>query len=243
MCEYCHPPPWSRAQAAAEAADFGICSTAPCVARARMLTNLSSCPALPSHCTLPCYSKAIRLQEGGRYRAAGHNEARILYHPRIFDVGDVVMDVGAFEGHDLNRMMKLRPPRIAVHAYEPVPAIREKLMANVASLDQVIVHPYGIDAVNRTSCFVGMGQDAHEQTNRPCRQPSLLVDIAWALSSFSRVKLLHINCEGCELQLLRRLIGLDALTKVSIIELQVHHKKFYSNGLNDVEVRLPACRS
>ena len=176
---------------------------------------------LPAHCSLPCYSKPFRLKEGGGYRRAGHNEARVLYHPEVFSAGDVVVDVGAFEGNDLARVLRKRMPPIAVHAYEPVAAIRERLARNVAPFRQVTVHPFGIGSANRTSCFIGVGQDAHERGAHACRQPSEVVDVAWAISPFERIKLLHINCEGCELQVMRRILASGVLSKISLIEMQV----------------------
>ena len=190
----------------------------------------------PLGCTLPCYNRSQRHVAGAHYRRAGHNDARLLYHPQLFSSGDVVLDVGSWEGNDIVRFLQKRPPDVHIHAYEPIPSIRQRLTRRMASFPSVTVHPYGlVGGRNRTSCFVGTGQDAHEVGPGACRDRSELVDVRHAIESHDRVALLHVNCEGCELGLIARLAELPALDRVRAIEMQAHHRVIYKNGLGDDE--------
>lgn len=203
----------------------------------------------PTGCTLPCHNRSVRQAEGGRFRLAGHNSAKLLYSPGFFRAGgegrQVVLDVGSWEGHDLLSALAvpgMPKDQLRIHAFEPVPAIRTKLTAHMADMPQVFIHPHGIGSSNRTACFaLDSGVRARElrptatALQRPCASPASILDVAAAVEPHERVALLHMNCEGCEREVISRLLTLPAsyLARIGAIELQSHHRLHYANGLSD----------
>ena len=151
----------------------------------------------PTGCTLPCHNRSVRQAEGGRFRLAGHNSAKLLYSPGFFRAGgegrQVVLDVGSWEGHDLLSALAvpgMPKDQLRIHAFEPVPAIRTKLTAHMADMPQVFIHPHGIGSSNRTACFaLDSGVRARElrptatALQRPCASPASILDVAAAVVS------------------------------------------------------------
>ena len=206
----------------------------------------------PANCSLPCFTREARHVAGGQFRSAGHNDARLLYHPLLFGHGSTLLDVGSSEGVDLVNFMRKREDNarslgraapVTVHAFEPVGKARQKLANAVATWSgNIHIHDFGLGSSNRTTCFATSGITAHEVTTaQSCSSAASahvfervrIVDITAAVQPHHQIELLHVNCEGCEVELLRRLLPDPAARRVAAIELQPHHQIFYKNGMTD----------
>lgn len=183
-----------------------------------------------------------------RFREAGFNEVKRFSYPRRFDANAVVVDIGSFVGLDLVQFMQNgAPPTIQVYTYEPVPSIRAELAKNVAAYPGIKIHPYGVGYSNEKMCFIteggastGQDRDATHAvpiTDSRCTDVSEIVDIRSVIEPLSRVDLLHINCEGCELGVLKRLTEGD-MSKIKAIEVQVHGNWVKPEDYCDLEHKL-----
>ena len=178
---------------------------------------------------------------------AGGDKIRLFYNPSrwLFSQATAitVVDVGSFVGNDLISLFGRGVPKsLKIHTFEPVPKTRKVLTENLRRArhaNQVHIWPFGLSARNLTACVEGtaagqfllemQGQKTECGTPNALQAPVRLLDAAEAFASVVRrsgraIEALQINCEGCELPILERLISLDAQDSrlARAIEVQFH---------------------
>ena len=165
------------------------------------------------------------------WRAAGGDAMRRLHDPMHFRGGETVIDVGSYVGIDLVGFLRHAPSSVSVHTFEPVQRYRTKLKQRVerfvsaANASRLHIHPFGLGRANHTACFLASkgAQATHEAVSSACAAPARIVDVAAALRNFARVDLMQINCEGCEYDLLERLLeDSGSIGVVQSVEVQFH---------------------
>ena len=164
---------------------------------------------------------------------AGADRMRRLRNPLHFRGGEVIVDVGSYVGVDLVNLLRRAPPTVVVHTFEPVVSYRERLQHRLRRFvrtgrERLRIHEFGLGRFNHTACFAATKAASTDEVpanaNRlTCESPSKIVDAAVAFHSFSRIDTLQLNCEGCEYEVLERLLQAPAaLGVVREIEVQFH---------------------
>ena len=183
--------------------------------------------------SLPSRSRVLAKFFAAEHRTRPLRTTKLFAKPWVFPASATVLDVGSNVGSNLIEFMTQgAQPSVAVHTYEPVAAIRERLEVNVRRFPQIHVHPFGLASENRTACFRLGGKHNLEGTTAVSQLRSAgscargqteatLVAIGDVLDSYRRIQLLHVNCEGCEYDIIPG-IPATALNRIDAIELQAH---------------------
>ena len=87
------------------------------------------------------FNRQLRNQEAGAFKRAGHNSIRLMHRKLAFAAGDVIVDVGSYEGADLMRVAEGNPEAV-VHSFDPQPP--QRLWKNVKPYRNVHVHTMGV---------------------------------------------------------------------------------------------------
>ena len=173
------------------------------------------------------FTRQVRQNEIERFRKHGWNSVKRFSKPWMFRNGAHIVDIGSYIGSDILAFMAKKPAgtRVDVHTFEPIPSIRTRLIHNVAHFSNVHVSAVGLGSKNRTTCFATSGDATAEVpfSDPRCDAKSEIVDVSHALPQIaSRIDLLHINCEGCEAQVLQRLIKTNQMANIDAVEVQFH---------------------
>ena len=168
-----------------------------------------------------------RGHEVKKLRDAGWKSAKRFFDPAGFRRGAHIIDVGSYVGEDLVEFVQKNPKLaadITILTYEPVVSIRAKLLPNVKPYPNIQVSGDGLGDHNYTTCFATTGDATHEVSpdDGRCTENSTIVDVAAVVGAIARIDLLHINCEGCEYRILKRLIDARATDRIDAIEVQFH---------------------
>lgn len=159
-----------------------------------------------------------------------------MLNPSRLPKDATIVEVGAWEGRDIQLFMEKNPSeQVRMHVFEPLPQKQEVLRENVKSFgrNQIEVYPYGLGDSNRTSCFTVDGntkdEGTHENSSDNCDSTSIGVikDAGVILASMHQIDLLHINCEGCEYEILKRILESkladeSSANSIRVIEVQFH---------------------
>lgn len=149
-----------------------------------------------------------------------------------FAPGDVVLDVGAHVGLFAS-YVGLRYPGVTVHAFEPFPdnfgLLRENVGRNRAA--NVRLHNFGISGDGRllkmaTNPENSGGASCHSLTldDRPADMiPSATLDAVFDALGIESCKLLKIDCEGSEYEIL---LATRSLEKVEYLSGEFHSNDF-----------------
>ncbi len=146
-----------------------------------------------------------------------------------FAPGDVVLDVGAHIGL-FAAYVGLRYPDVLVHAFEPFPDNFELLRENVERnrVSNVRIYPFAISGDGRllkmaTNPENSGGATCHSLTltDRPADMiPSATLDAVFDALDIERCKLLKIDCEGSEYEIL---LATRSLKKVEYLSGEFHY--------------------
>ena len=125
-------------------------------------------------------------------------------------------------------------PSAIVHIYEPVPAFFTELQRNWAGTSATL-HNVGLGSSARDA-FINekdlQGQATFvmgaPQTGAAGSSRMRILDGATELASFlhagsPQIDILHLNCEGCEWDLLKRLASESLLHKIAVIQISFHN--------------------
>jgi len=181
-------------------------------------------------------------QEMAKFRAAGYNKIKHFSHPDRFQPNSVLLDIGSFVGVDIAKFMESGRVDITIHTFEPVRTIFEKLQKNMRPFENVHVHFYGISNEDSSTCFAGDG-DATRMVpvdSPDCSEKGELRDIATVLNEYESVDFLHMNCEGCEYPVLKRLLTMKTAA-VRSIEFQHHMEVVDAGKYCELEELLVLC--
>jgi len=166
-------------------------------------------------------------------------------------VAPVIVDCGANDGSDTADLARLLP-EATIHAFEPVPAVFEKLRRNTEFSPNVRRHRLALSDCDGTATMhlSSGGTDAassllppkeslalnpHIVFEETCEVPCLTLD-TWAVSyDCPRVDLLWLDMQGSELSMLKA--APRVLSTVSVIHMEVVQSEVYQGNplLPDVE--------
>jgi FkbM family methyltransferase len=149
-----------------------------------------------------------------------------------FRAGDLVVDVGAHVGLFAS-YVGLRFPQVLVHAFEPFPDNFELLRENLARnrVGNVRAHNLAISGDGRflemtTNPKNSGGATSYSRTQTHRRTgmiPSSTLDDAFDSLGVERCKLLKIDCEGSEYEIL---LSTGALRRVEYLSGEFHYNDF-----------------
>lgn len=153
----------------------------------------------------------------------GGNSVKYFSKPFNFRKNATIIDIGSYTGVDLISFMKSKRYDVDIFTYEPVPSIRKILKKNVEKYKNIHINNYGLSNSTFKTCFKVHGDATHTVSiNSPeCDEHSEIHDITSEVMKFERIDLLHVNCEGCEFPVLKRLLSSTSQT-VEAIEFQFH---------------------
>ena len=150
--------------------------------------------------------------------------------PFLGDVG-VILDVGANCGATTVYLAHHHPDA-AIHCFEPAPIPRARLEHNVAAMERVQVHPFGLhdhDATVDLHVGIGSGMSSVVHTDDPdARIERIEVRDAGRWSNdqgIDAIDILKVDVEGLETQVLASLAHLLPTVKVCYLEYDSRHDR------------------
>jgi FkbM family methyltransferase len=165
-----------------------------------------------------------------------------------FKAGDVILDIGAHIGLFAS-YAGLRFPEVLIHAFEPFPDNCELLRENLERnrVGNVRVHNLGISGDGR---FLEMATDPENSGGASCHAltlthrrtgmiPSTTLDGVFDSLGIDRCKLLKIDCEGSEHEIL---LSTSALPKVEYLSGEFHINDHLLSMGHTLEGLLLHCR-
>jgi FkbM family methyltransferase len=162
----------------------------------------------------------------GGQRSDGSPGLHYMLNPSKLPSHALILDVGTWHGRDISFFMKGHGSSgVQIHTYDAVDRA-EMLKGLLQKYPQVTSHPFGLGSANRTAHFTKAGGTDDEGTFEQKGSLELngtIMDVMHELTRFQHVHLLHINCEGCESEVLHRLLTDPvAHEKIDVIEVQFH---------------------
>jgi FkbM family methyltransferase len=149
--------------------------------------------------------------------AAGGDDA-FRYNTEL-KPGDVVFDLGGYEGEFTSRMMK---DGVQFHIFEINSVMIDVLNTTFKSSPMVSVHPFGLGHKNIAGSPVGSGAGAgfmsDESENILIRDFVEFVDEL----AIDRIDLLKVNIEGPEYDLIEHLDRAGILQHINELQIQAH---------------------
>lgn len=139
------------------------------------------------------------------------------------DDQSIVLDIGGYDGQwasDLFSMYKCK-----IFIFEPVNAFAEKISKRFRQNDQIEVFNFGLGGFSRPEIIhlsdSGSSIFGH---SKDCEK-IVIVDIKDWLDQkkVDKISLMKINIEGCEYELLERLIDTKLISKIENIQIQFHN--------------------
>lgn len=166
-----------------------------------------------------------------------------------FKPGDVVIDIGAHIGM-FAIYTALCFPQVVIHAFEPFPANFEMLEQNLDrnGITTVRIHHQGVTSDGRLLEMVtnpqnSGGSTCHSRTLEHGRSggiPSTTLDHIFDSLGIGKCKLLKIDCEGSEYEIL---FSTHSLSKVEYLSGEFHHNQLLQSQGYTVEGLLKHCES
>jgi len=201
--------------------------------------RMSLASIVTSECTLrPGIGKE---HEEARWIDANWGDARngkpgihYMLNPSLLPGDATIVEIGAWEGRDMQLFMEKSPSKdVQIHAYEPMQHKVGVLASNIKEFGrgQIQANPFGLGRSDRETCFLKDGGTRDEGTRElekaeTCddNMRGMIRDVRPILAPFRRIDLLHINCEGCEREILEVILqpGSAIAAKIQIIEVQFH---------------------
>lgn len=166
---------------------------------------------------------------GGVYKVVMREIINVYKWDKIdFQAGDVVVDIGAHVGV-ISLYLANKYPDIKVYAYEPIPANFERLLRNIGANKAK-----NVVAVNKAVTSDGRNIDLYGNPEVTSGGASLFGDgeikteaetvtleQLFEKHEIERCKLLKIDCEGSEYEILRN--SSEILTRVDHLRGEFHH--------------------
>ena len=176
-------------------------------------------------------------EEQHEFVNAGRNLIRKLYTPdKWLRNGAVVIEFGSFTGVDLSVFGNAAPHKdYEVHTYEPSKEAFLQLKTILKKFPNMYVHNYGVGIEDRIACHHGSGVAAkitYDMTS--CNNPVQMKALSTTLSTFSFIDVIQINCEGCEIDIIKALHASGA-NHIRWVEMQVHKPHVTAEQYCDIE--------
>jgi FkbM family methyltransferase len=159
---------------------------------------------------------------------------RFLPFPRALSSNLIIVDVGGnTKAADSVKFLQIFPDA-KLHIYEPVPAFYSELERNWAG-SSVTLHNVGLGSSTRDafidnndlqgeSTFVMSAPQSGDTGSLRIRIVDGAVELAAFISMGApQIDILHLNCEGCEWDLLKRLSSASFLQYIGVIQISFHN--------------------
>ena len=154
-----------------------------------------------------------------------------------FKPGDVVIDVGANDG---GTTALLRSKGAVVHAFEPQPVVFNQLLKKFAGDPGVICYESAawiFDGVIPLYCHETLTEAASVYQGKRNVDPNLrlevpTIDLAQFVRDHAPIKLLYVNAEGAEYELIRHLCDTGSVWHIEHVIVSTHRKKIA--GIEDI---------
>ena len=154
--------------------------------------------------------------------AGGHYGTRFN-----FDVeeDDVIFDVGGFDGNYTADFLDRHDPG-RIHVFEPVRRFQDQIAERFPDDERVVLHEYGLGGRTRVD-EITVGGSA-SSLYRPSMDETETVHVRDVKAvvdelGYDDVKLLKLNAEGAEYEILERLIEADYLDRFEHVQVSFHH--------------------
>lgn len=155
---------------------------------------------------------------------------KIYEHPEKLYPNATIIDAGGFTGRDLGvfrsnaAKLGINLDDMNVEIFEPHPKIFKRLISNIGlNPTWLSAHNYGLGNNNTQMCMDDESDGASTIKKEQCSLSVNVKDIAEVIKAHAQIDLLHINCEGCEIPILNRVLE-TSIDKVQTIEVQMHKK-------------------
>lgn len=185
-------------------------------------TVLASPPFSSKQTTASCVlGSKVEQQE---FVAAGRDSIRKLYSPeKWLRKGAVIIEFGSFTGVDLSVFGKRAPHQsYEVHTYEPSKRAFAQLKSVLKVFPNMHVHNYGVAMDDAPACLQGEGDAVKLSFDIiGCKNLVQMVSLSKTLAEFKLIDVIQINCEGCEVNIVKALHA-SAAKNVRWVEMQVH---------------------
>ena len=162
------------------------------------------------------------------FRANKGQQNKIYEHPERLPINATIIDAGGFTGRDLSvfrsNAEKLGIDLDAMHleVFEPHPRTFNKLISNIGLKPLWLsANNYGLGPNNTKLCMQDASDAASTIKKDKCLVSVEVKDIAEVIKTHAQIDLLHINCEGCEIPIINRVLETYP-DKVQTIEVQMH---------------------
>jgi len=154
--------------------------------------------------------------------AGGHYGTRFDFD---VDEDDVILDVGGFDGNYTADFLDRHDPG-RIHVFEPVSRFQEQIADRFADDDRVLLHEYGLGGRTRLEeIAVGGSASSLYRPNMDDTEYVHVRDVKEVVDElgYGDVKLLKLNAEGAEYEILERLIEVDYLDRFENVQISFHH--------------------
>jgi FkbM family methyltransferase len=128
--------------------------------------------------------------------------------------------------------MIIKHPNITVSVFEPIPDYAKKLSDRYANSDRVKVFPVALGGSNIKACFKqmdGSSSQLSELNSSSTDVKTVCVDkkdvsgILPQMPSPTGFYFMHMNCEGCEYEVVDSLFRSKSLSSFHLIQIATHH--------------------
>lgn len=155
-------------------------------------------------------------------------DMRLVNLPRLDQEGCVVWEVGAFKYARDTQELLAKHPHCQYHAFEPVPAFYATLQETWKDEPRVHTHNYGLGKASKS---LSVPQSALQEQSTYL-DGTKGGDVEIQIKSFDEAMdetggkhptLLHMNCEGCEWDMLPAIVETGFLAQIPMLQVGTHN--------------------
>jgi len=190
-------------------------------------------------CQLPYHAQTGVISVHHYNAATGKWNEQKRFENLKLHVGNIIFYVGGNTyGFDGVKLMQ-KCPKCKMHIFEPVPEFSKKLSEtwkNHAARNDwdVAVHEFGLGAYTRIiqlketeivgqSTFGMKGSKSNMNETKVDLQIMRTANVVKMLTQGEKIDLLHVNCEGCEWEMLENLIEENIHKSIRMIQFSSHY--------------------
>jgi len=140
--------------------------------------------------------------------------------------GEIVFDLGAHKGDWSERMLSMYPECI-IHSFELLPLYAENVARKFQNIDNIIVNDFGLAAftgeLNIAEEGLSSSAVSHSLDSKLYLGKLVSFEEYIMLNSISKIKLIKMNIEGGEYDLLEALVKTQRIKQIENLQIQFHN--------------------